>query len=559
MKAKHVSLKKRMVRIWAYVFIVIVLASIFYGIYIFKRSIQDYLNSINDTDKFFSYSISKDVDDILQTTNSIYQNNYVFKKLSEQSLDEFDYISSMNELNEYLSVKTQAINYPAGMFFYDAKKDSMRSSYGQTMNILNKYEIDESLRKGIITENKFKSISYIYVADKCYLTYSLRHKNGYIGFVFDLEGYWSNTDVKASYYWNEEKLISGASNIDIDFLKALEENTGKFYKRRDYVYKAQITDIPIQIVFENDIDTFGKIFLKPEILFVVVLIPAVLIILIGYVLYIFNQTLLYPVDSLLNHVKKLEEGQKQVQERADKRTYVDEYIQLDEKIDELVDKISDLKNQKYEEEQKTNWARLQYYKLQINPHFYLNCLNTISMLIERNNHIAAQGMIKDLSSHFRYVFQDQRQFVSLGDELDEVRALCNIYSLRAGMPILFTEEVEDRFRNIQIPPLTLQTFVENSIKHRDDSGKVLRINVKHEQLSDRTIIYVSDNGNGFSKEDLEEYNKPVEQFEYKSNQVGIDNFKYRMKLLYDKKASFAFYNNDEGGAVSEITIWEVFG
>ena len=51
----------------------------------------------------------------------------------------------------------------------------------------------------------------------------------------------------------------------------------------------------------------------------------------------------------------------------------------------------------------------------------------------------------------------------------------------------------------------------------------------------------------------------VEQFEYKSNQVGIDNFKYRMKLLYDKKASFAFYNNDEGGAVSEITIWEVFG
>lgn len=558
MKAKHISLKKRMIRIWAYVFIVITLASIFYGIYIFNRSIQDYLRSINDTDKFFSYSISKDVDDILQTTNSIYQNNVEFKKLSERSLDDFEYISTIDELNGYLSLKTQAINYPAGMFFYDVKKDSMRSCYGQAMGILNKYAIDDVLRNNIKDAEGYRKFSYFYVDENCYLTYLIKHRNGCIGFLFDLKGYWNNSDVNATYYWNEKKLLT-KEGLDVNSVMALEEDAGRLFHNKTYLYKTQVLDTPVQVVFSNKIDTFSDIFLKPEILLTVVLIPVVLFIFISYVLYIFNQTLLYPVDSLLNHVKQLEEGKKQVQERADKRTYIDEYIQLDEKIDELVDKISDLKNQKLEEEQKTNWARLQYYKLQINPHFYLNCLNTISMLIERNNHIAAQGMIKDLSSHFRYVFQDQRQFVSLGDELDEVRALCNIYSLRAGMPILFTEEVEDRFRNIQIPPLTLQTFVENSIKHRDDSGKVLRINVKHEQLSDRTIIYVSDNGNGFSKEDLEEYNKPVEQFEYKSNQVGIDNFKYRMKLLYDKKASFAFYNNDEGGAVSEITIWEVFG
>ena len=77
-------------------------------------------------------------------------------------------------------------------------------------------------------------------------------------------------------------------------------------------------------------------------------------------------------------------------------------------------------------------------------------------------------------------------------------------------------------------------------------------------FNSKTKIYVIDNGKGFSEQDLQSYNQPVNEFVYQSKHVGIDNFKFRMKLLYKDKSSFSFYNNPKGGAVCEITIWEVF-
>ena len=67
-------------------------------------------------------------------------------------------------------------------------------------------------------------------------------------------------------------------------------------------------------------------------------------------------------------------------------------------------------------------------------------------------------------------------------------------------------------------------------------------------------IRITDNGVGYTKENLDEFNKPVDKFVYKSSHVGIDNLKYRFKLIFENEADIYFYNAPYSGAVVEMTI-----
>ena len=67
-------------------------------------------------------------------------------------------------------------------------------------------------------------------------------------------------------------------------------------------------------------------------------------------------------------------------------------------------------------------------------------------------------------------------------------------------------------------------------------------------------IRITDNGVGYTKENLDEFNKTVDKFVYKSSHVGIDNLKYRFKLIFESEADIYFYNAPYSGAVVEMTI-----
>ncbi|MBR6380097.1 MAG: histidine kinase [Lachnospiraceae bacterium] len=566
---KHPSLKKQMIVLWTGMASLLLAVSVFYGFYIFSQSLETTRGMIRYSNQFYADGLVRDLDDLRQTAFSIYHSNADYLKLSRASLDEFRWISVSHRLSQFLEGKVGAVTSPGGMFFYDPEKDALRSYYNASMNVINKYELDRALREYLAVAEPGSGQAGIFEAGGriCLCDYYSRN-NICVGFVFEPAKYTENAENMQELYLDADGNVvisAGDLLVDPSVSRPWETNRESAFRggSRFTVFQQGIPGTGLRLVLLQEMDSYWKILRRPEIILTVVLIPILLILFMLYMLRILRQTLLYPVELLVAHVRQVEAGGEPDTLRngpsgAGELTRIEEYRKLSDAIESQLAKISELTEQKFEEEQKGDWARLQYYRLQINPHFYLNCLNTISMLIEKGNSVAACGMIRDLSSHFRYVFQDQQEFVTLGEELAEIRALCNIYSLRAGMPILLNEEVDPVFHDIRIPPLILETFVENSIKHRDTSGRVLNIIIRHEQKEDHTRIYVIDNGSGFSQAEIEEFNRPVERFIYQSDHVGIDNFKFRMKLLYGDKASFAFYNSPESGAVCEITIREVF-
>ena len=266
-----------------------------------------------------------------------------------------------------------------------------------------------------------------------------------------------------------------------------------------------------------------------------------------------------------NRIKREEWKEKKEQKKADKGKKVqkyqegEEFQQIHSQLDEMLDEMERLSKEKYEQELEANAARLQYLQLQINPHFFLNCLNLLDSLVtDHKEETVIKGFIYALSRHFRYIFRDQAKEVTVKEEMEEVEAYCKICMIRTGNPIFLQKSMEKGVEERQIPILCIQTFVENSVKYGRKEGRILSLKVMAERFQDEGTAYlrirIKDNGEGYSAEKLGALNRPADKFQYHSENVGIDNVKYRLHLMYGAGAKVIFYNDNSGGAVTELLI-----
>jgi len=125
-------------------------------------------------------------------------------------------------------------------------------------------------------------------------------------------------------------------------------------------------------------------------------------------------------------------------------------------------------------------AELASLKAQVDPHFLFNSLNTLGHLITRD---AARGraFCDGLAEVYRYVLASrERDLVPLADELAFARTWERLLALRFGAGVaLHVEpalEAAARDPHRQVPPLALQTLLENAVKHNrlgDDAPLVV--------------------------------------------------------------------------------------
>ncbi|MFC1898085.1 sensor histidine kinase [Candidatus Cloacimonadota bacterium] len=151
-----------------------------------------------------------------------------------------------------------------------------------------------------------------------------------------------------------------------------------------------------------------------------------------------------------------------------------------------------------EQQKKTN-AELRALVAQINPHFLFNTLNSISSLIHLDP-TKADEMIQKLSDVFRYSLQrGKKRFVNISEELNVVKKYLEIEKVRFSDRLNYSIEVDETCTGFAIPPLILQTLVENSVKHgispKIEGGDV-KISIQN--IKSNIEIKIEDNGVGMS-------------------------------------------------------------
>lgn len=114
----------------------------------------------------------------------------------------------------------------------------------------------------------------------------------------------------------------------------------------------------------------------------------------------------------------------------------------------------------------------------------------------------------------------------------------------------FNRMIDPELSELPLPPVSLLTLVENSVKHGKMIGKTLKITITAKLLETEegcmADLSVADNGTGFTAGDLKQLNSAAPQ-EENGQHVGLFNVVRRLQLLYGEQAAIAFTNNRRGG------------
>ena len=198
-------------------------------------------------------------------------------------------------------------------------------------------------------------------------------------------------------------------------------------------------------------------------------------------------------------------------------------------------------------EAKINEIRLNHLKSQLNPHFIFNALNSVRALVDEDP-VKAKSAITQISNMLRFsLMLDKKQVIDLADELATVKDYLALESIRFEERLQVEYHIEEGAYAYKIPPMMLQTIVENAIKHGISNlvkGGLIEIKCR-EGLEDELYIQVKNSGH---------YEAQSASKRKEEEGHGIDNTQQRLALLYGDKASFRIFNSGSQYVTTEIKI-----
>lgn len=227
-------------------------------------------------------------------------------------------------------------------------------------------------------------------------------------------------------------------------------------------------------------------------------------------------------------------------------------------FDSLVEQLNRLKIEQYEEKITLSRTELEFFQLQIKPHFFVNAFSIIYGMAQKKDFTRIQAFCLRLSEYVRYLFRDGLATVSLKDELKAVKDYLDIQDIRYRTHSVMNEEIPESLLAFQVPPVLLLTFVENAVKHArgDLSGLVISIQAApfREEGAGFARMSVKSSGSAFSPGTLEALNREEpENGGGDGRHLGIWNVRRRLSLMYGDEYALRF-SNDEGASLVEITL-----
>lgn len=264
-----------------------------------------------------------------------------------------------------------------------------------------------------------------------------------------------------------------------------------------------------------------------------------------------KQNFVRPMSGLMTAMERIRSGDLNALPQAEYASQ--EFSALYATFQKMIADLKQMKIHAYEQDLENQRIRINSLRLQIRPHFYLNCLKVIYASAAMGNFDHVQSRIMLLSSHLRYCFTLRGDSVPLREELAQCKNYLDMFSI--GQPG-FSElhlDIEDALLDFQIPPMTILTAVENSAKyfqHGSQPSDSLHVHISARILrmdEERIVnICIQDNGPGFSPEALELIRHP------NVDHVGISNIVQQLKFFFGPACEVAFINQD--GAQIDIFI-----
>lgn len=245
-----------------------------------------------------------------------------------------------------------------------------------------------------------------------------------------------------------------------------------------------------------------------------------------------------PIQQLLRHMKKVENGQL---EKIAEQTLLSEFKALFHGYNGLVDEIHRLIQETIERQKRIRIVEMNEIQEQMKPHFLYNALDCVEALAMLGDTDRVCKLIESLGGFYKKCVSGGREYLSIHDEIHMVSDYMEILKIRFEERFRYDIELDPSCKDYKIPKLTIQPLVENSFQHgirpKRGPGYIL-VRVQKEQ--EYVHIMVADNGKGISDETICELINPHSNTQTKS--LGLRGTIQRLKLIYETAFCYEIKN-----------------
>lgn len=489
-------------------------------------------------------------------TQQIAVDDVDFAKINSKKIttttEYYDELQSVVRLKEVMDKAIDDNIFAAGMYAFFPEKEIkiVESNYSSYQT-----ELFEQINR-IIEEKEIQKVGYWEVVDLETTDIALyvgKHQNAYFGAWFDLNQILrrivkedGNPQIQA--FISEDRQIyseKNAENIDLETVLNNPKKAGYIVIRTENKYADfSLIQVISRSTIKNNFSGMTQI-LSWSMILVLLAIPVIL--------YVLRRWMIVPLNQLSSAMKRIEHGDTEF--RITEKSAGSEFEQINKNFNRMLDEMSELKIDVYEQQLEKEKIRRCFLSQQIQPHFILNAMN-ILYSYEQDEYPLIQKMILCLSQYFRYIVNANTDFVELKNEMLHIRNYFEIQRARYPEEFFAIVEWDEELDNCLIPPLLIQNFVENAIKHSLMIGNSIDIFVIAKKMGDEKIqIFVADTGKGISDEILEKIKRFRETKQYQDGLgVGIQNAIERLEVLYEGKAELKIGRDRPNGTRVELIL-----
>ncbi len=356
----------------------------------------------------------------------------------------------------------------------------------------------------------------------------------------------------SSFLTNEPNLQADGPGVLYSVVDAGFATAQRFFQGGDRIYRSAAGTTRLSLGFRmSRNEVLSHLPLATRAIFAVTLLAFLASPLLVMLLY---NSAGKPLRTIEAAMERIGGGDKRFRIPDQSRSYETEFDRLGRRFNRMLDDLDELDRTLYQAKTREQKIKMKYISQQIRPHFILNALNLL-YTYGPDEYERSQRMTMCLSEYFRYVVNLHQDLVELEKEFLHMRNYLAIQQERYPERLSYSVEWESRTKDCLLPPLIVQTFVENSIKYGlKDAGKT-DIYVLAREVDDQLLLTVGDTGNGMPEDLLRRVREFLATRVYQDDLgIGIQNAVERLDLQYGERTDIRIENQEEGGIQVEIRL-----
>jgi len=265
-----------------------------------------------------------------------------------------------------------------------------------------------------------------------------------------------------------------------------------------------------------------------------------------------------PMLNLINAFRQVQKGNLNV--RITHR-WKDEFEVLYMQFNLMVERLSQLIGEVYEQTIRQQKLELKQLQSQINPHFLYNSFYMVHRMAMVEDYRNVTSLTHHLSEYFKFITRSSDEEIVLESEVNHAKAYTDIQQMRFEKQLTVEfAELPERYRRLLVPRLILQPIVENSFKHGlEQKLDNWRLSISFIEQETGLDIIVEDNGELLSDEQLRTLVAKLADHSSNIETTGLINVHRRIKLKFGDQGGISLSRGELGGLKVTIHLLDLEG